>query len=677
MILSDWMPVAVPALLTIIALWGPGLLVTSALGIGKWRAVAFAPLASAGLLGGTAVLGPFIGIDFGWGIYLGVTIAVSLVIFLTSKLVGGLAKRQRSSASEGMDSASADATPDPKIWPAFVGMLITVPFTALAFMNAVVKPEFPNQSWDAIFHLSAIRWIMETGNGSALNLGAVATSLTEAESTAGGFYPAGFHDLVSLTVTDNVIVATNAVVLVISSILWPLAVSMLSSIFVPSSKTLPLFTAILAASFTSFPERIASYGVLWPTVFSYALVPLLTIALADWYGRTNQRPLGIKTTIVLLLGGIGVGTAHPTGVFVALIVVGILAVDLFVRLIAGTATSKKWQSAVLIGIPVGTIFFLLFIRDHPVFKMVTNWYREPVGSLKREMFGVVFESQLPWLSYGDPKIDWLLGILTIIGGLVALWMSNTRWLAFVYAAVGYLFVVSAVVDLPGYAFVRVFYSDPPRLGAIVPLFGAPIAGLGAWFLYSALIKHLRSPNARKIFQRPAAILVIVGLIIGTEFIRYRPSVAQLRHNYAFSDKSGFNALVSKDELDFIETLPNYVQKGDVILGDPRTGLPFVYALTGLDVSFRHFNGSWSDDYKEMAENFYTAVNSDPEMCQLLADNHVRYFYTDDIIFWPESPTGQQYSGLATTHDLTDAFSLVAEGGGAALYEITTCPNLDN
>lgn len=676
--LGAWTPALIPALLAVIALWGPGLVITWALGVSRWRQVAFAPLASAGVMGLAAVAGPFIGLSWGWGLYLLATGAVALLAFFCSLFVNEW-RRRKADQTDG-PRTTQPIPAEPKIWPALVGTLITVPFTVAAFVKGIVRPEYPTQTWDGVFHLSAVRWIRETGNGSTLNLKAVSTNLTEAQASSGGFYPAGFHDLVSLTVTDNIIVATNAVVIVIGTLLWPLGVALLSSIFVPKSKALPIFTALLAATFSSFPERPSSYGVLWPVVYSYALVPLMVIVLADWFGRTNQKIMGVRTTYIGLLGLAGIGIAHPTGVFVALIAAVVLIIDMAIRLVARTLRITKLQGGLLV-ILVGTFVGLLWvIAQQPVWAGVTNWKREPIGRFLRESFGVIFESQLSWMGYGDAYIDWVLGILTLIGAVATLWMPRTRWLLFTYGIGSYLFVASAVVDVPGYILVAPWYSDPVRLGAIVPLFGAPIAGLGAWAICSAVVglldRHIvkKESAVNRSLKTGTVSLFVIGLIFGTNYLGYYAGSSQLHLNYEFKNESGLNGLVSPDELQFIQTLPQYVEKGDYIIGDPRTGLPFIYILTGLDVTHRHIDGGWGKELYRVGRLF-DQIATNPEVCENMAALNIRYFYTDEIIYWPENIVGENYIGLDAARDIVDTFKPVASGGGATLYEITTCPHV--
>ena len=671
--ISAWIPALIPALLTVAALWGPGLVVTSALRPDKWRALTFAPLASAGVIGIAAISGPFIGVRWGWPLYLGATAIIAALAYL----IGYLTRQRTGSRSPQSPQTTRKIPANPAIWPAIAGMSISLPFTVGAFISGIGRPEYPTQTWDGMFHLSAIRWILQTGNGSALNLSAVATSLDQGRSSSGGFYPAGFHDLVALTMVGdtNIIVATNAAVIVISCVLWPLTVAQLSSIFLPKVPALPIFTALLAATFSSFPERPASYGVLWPTVYAYALIPLIVIALADWFGRTNQKPMALRTSFIGLLGAIGIAIIHPTGIFVSLLAIITLSIDLLIRLIARTLKLSRGQLAAFVAGVVGLAGVLYLAMSHPAWQTVTNWAREPIGSFKRESFGVIFESQLSWMGYGDAYIDWALGILTIIGGIVALTMPHMRWLVFTYGIGSYLFVASAVVNIPGYALVGPWYSDPVRLGAIVPLFGAPIAGIGTWFIFNTIVNMVGQIGQKVPARIGLVVVMVAGLIVGTNNLGYYSGSSQLHLNYEFENESDLNPLANPEELRFIQTLPKYVREGEVIVGDPRTGLPLVYALTGRDVLYRHIEGQWSNDALSIGLHFELSTQADPEICPLLKRNHIRYFYTDSIIYWPENPIGAKYAGLEVARDHAGAFKLVAEGGGAALYEITTCDNV--
>ncbi len=67
--------------------------------------------------------------------------------------------------------------------------------------------------------MNAIRWIQEHGDASSLTLGAVS-----AADQQPAFYPAGWHDFVSLiysTMGTSIATATIVTVLLAAGILWP------------------------------------------------------------------------------------------------------------------------------------------------------------------------------------------------------------------------------------------------------------------------------------------------------------------------------------------------------------------------------------------------------------------------------------------------------------------------
>lgn len=666
--LSDWTPALVPALLALLALWGPGLVITWVLGLRRWRIVVFAPMASAGVIGIAGVLSPLVGISFGWKLVLITAIAIAVIAGIVNVSVRAW-RRRNPHATTGPREKNIPA--EPKLWPNFVGVAIALPFMVATYVTGIQNPKYPPQSWDASFHLSAVRWIMESGNGSSFDLNAVSTNLTEAQSSQGGFYPAGFHDLVVLTAQDNPIVATNAVVIVLAALIWPLAAASLSTIFAPTSRILSAVAALAAATYSAFPEHPSSYGVLWPTVYSYALVPTVVVALADWFGRTNQKPMAVRTTFIGLLGAAGIFFAHPTGIFVALIAIVMLSIDLIVRLVAKTLRLSRAQITIFVLMIVGLVAGFVVARRHPLFQGVGSWERERIWGFLYGSFSAVFEPQRFWMDGGLEYIEWTLGVLTLIGALVALLTPRMRWLLFTWGVACYLFIASVMIEVPFYSLVAPWYSDWVRVRAIVPMFGAPIAAIGAWFIYEQLVKLLKTANNTRARAGVGA-LTVVALVFGFNQFGYAGGVARLQENYEATGESGLNGLVTPEELEFIESLPQYVGEDEMIIGDPRTGLPLIYALTGLNVTYRHLDGWWDYDFWALGQHLNRVVQGESYACELLARHNVRYFYSDDIMYWPDNVVGKTYVGVDDTRYLARVFKPVASGGGATLYEITTC-----
>ena len=85
---------------------------------------------------------------------------------------------------------------------------------------AIRNPEYFSQRYDNIFHLNAVRYVIETQNASPLWIG----SMTSADNSL-AFYPSGWHAVVSLISelsSASIFASTNAANFVVAAIIWPL-----------------------------------------------------------------------------------------------------------------------------------------------------------------------------------------------------------------------------------------------------------------------------------------------------------------------------------------------------------------------------------------------------------------------------------------------------------------------
>src|SRR5690606_26089734 len=84
----------------------------------------------------------------------------------------------------------------------------------------VTDPSAISQTNDAVFHLNALRYILETGSASSLDVSSFIGGT--------GFYPAAWHALASLIVLVSgatIPVAANALTIVIAVLIWPLGLT--------------------------------------------------------------------------------------------------------------------------------------------------------------------------------------------------------------------------------------------------------------------------------------------------------------------------------------------------------------------------------------------------------------------------------------------------------------------
>lgn len=648
-IIANWLVALPTALLLLGVLFVPGALLLLAARVRGIAVIVFAPLISLVLTSWLPVVLGFTGIRFGHVSFWIVTLIVAGAVFALSRALS-----ERWPITRPFDRPA---------WPILLGTALSAPIGALAMMRAIVDPRRPIQTWDGVFHQNAVRYILETGNGSSTSIGAVSTT-----NMSPRFYPAGWHDVVSLGYTGDVVVATNTAALVFGCVLFPFAVAVLSSVLAKSVTIAPIIGALAASSFTSLPERPSSYGTLWPVMAGYVVLPLVLAALVQMC-RKNSSPT-IFFAAVALCGAAGVSLVHPSAVF-ALAVVGWWIPLLFIVQPAQWRNAPRFQRLAALAAVVGIPLVLVAAWLSPLFSRVVNWERTAYGELGREIFGVLSDSQLSQQGFGDPVPEWGIVLGVVAGIVVAVLHRHTRWLLPAYAVSGYLYVASAVVTLPGYGWLAPWYYDPVRLGAIVPVVAAPLVAIGLTGIVELITRALGTS------WRPAvAAAAIVGLGLTTHGFNFNQGYWMLHLNYTFKNEDGLNALISPDEVEFQHRLAAKLPKGAKVVGDPRTGAALLYATTGIYVYYPHLDGSWGEEGLTVGRTFNT-IASNPQMCEIMGKLGIDYFYTDDRTYWPENDTSKSFTGLVKAKELVDHFELVDSGGGAALYRLSVCDQHNN
>ncbi|MCI5825529.1 MAG: hypothetical protein MR006_02555 [Arcanobacterium sp.] len=677
----SWLAVIPPAFQALVLLWLPGYVIMRLAQTHRFVAFTLAPLIAAFIMGAFPIL--YAPLHIPWNIW---------SFLLAVAILAAVAYAVRTMRTEIPDNDSAfsygssvpiDARPSRTIgqlrnswrsmrWP-ITGTLCAFPLSAAGYTKGIQSPFWPSQTWDAAFHESAIEWIKRTGDASTLHLSAVSSNLPESQAAAGGFYPAGFHALAALIPGDTILI-TNAVVAVISLVLWPIAIGCLTAYLEPRNRYAQVAAPLLASVFTSFPERLTSYGVLWPTAYAYALIPLLLVAVAWWLEpRADHAPLNIGFLPVLAAAVIGVGIAHPTAVLSAFFPSLALALHFLIRVHGHKCEMpSRGKEALLWVLMLGSFAALFAASRTSLWAQVSSWGRKPLSSLKDAVFGGIFEAQLPALPYGDAEPDILLGIFTLAGVLFALIKFRYGWLVAAWVWSIYLFALAAVVNLPGFALVGPWYADAARLGAVIPLFAAPLAAIGLGECASYGVKKWRELAHSKLTRLEYVTLVVIIAIVTTGVLGVRQSARQLFVNYKFYSADGFNATLSPGELQMLRSIPDsIINSGGMLLGDPRQGASYAYALSGMNVSFRHMSGTWNPDMVYLAQNAYK-IKTDPKICATIRKYNIQYVYGDKITYWPENESGQIFDGISRLTHQTDILTPVLKGGESVIYKLNYC-----
>jgi len=208
-------------------------------------------------------------------------------------------------------------------------------FSALIMTWLVARelntPDAISQTFDAVFHLNAVEWILRTGNASSIKC--------HLESPEGGVYPMGWHTLVALTMkvahSTSIPLATNATTIAVSALVWPGGCLALASRLFNGRRLAMIATALLCTATASFPLLVISFGVLYPNFLALALLPGMIASLLDLFPAHDEPSAPPLLIPALVLAVAGLGLAQPNAIVTFLIALIILMGAWIMRAVNG------------------------------------------------------------------------------------------------------------------------------------------------------------------------------------------------------------------------------------------------------------------------------------------------------------------------------------------------------
>lgn len=518
-----------------------------------------------------------------------------------------------------------------------------------------------SQSFDNIFHLNGIRYILDTGIASPLEIG-------QMTSPGGGvpFYPTAWHATAAIVVQlsgASIPVVINTMSITTAAIIWPLGALLLARTLLGSSPSVMIGAGIVAASVPAFPLLPMDYGVLYPYQLSLALLPLALAATASLLGiGRHARRIAPGWWGLIVVGAVpGLALAHPGG-FVAWLALSVPMVVVFgVRLWRAAHTLRN-RVLVLVGAIafVGAGVLLLKVLRPPLASRL--WATEAgVG----EAIGQALSVQLFY-----PTAAWLVG-LAIIAGLF--WMIRERSAETIVAAAMWavgagLFVVSlsftwgALRD----ALTGSWYNNWPRLAALFAVALVPLAALGIARTADAVSELLRRRRVAGGIRLTAGIAVSVLALLAFHAQATPRAEAWAGATYV---EDADALLLTDDETALLERLDEVVPEDAVIAGSAYTGAGLAYALADRQVLMPHALMDISPEL-ELINDHLADADMMPEVCDAIDALGVEYV----LDFGTVEVHEDEVHPLPGVQDLQDssAVRLVDSEGDARLYEVIAC-----
>ena len=653
-----WLSLVPPALAASALLFVPGLLITAVAGLPLRTAVALAPAASIGVIAGAGVVAPLVSVPWGTGL----VIALTGIMVLAAAVARLLAARLRARTASSRPPAQRPALADVLVHIVLLGVAALI--TAWLVARELNTPDAISQTFDAVFHLNAVEWVLRTGNASSVKC--------YLESPQGDVYPMGWHTLVALamklTGSPSIPLTTNAAAVAVSALVWPSGCLALTSRLLGRRRLAMVVTALLCSVSSAFPLMLLSFGVLYPNFLAVALLPGMITGLLDLFPAQDEpsAPPLLVPALVLAVGGLGM--AQPNVVVTFLIALSILMAVWVMRAVNGArhgGPARRVRDRVITCIALAPVIIGLWIVLRPPQK-AASW---GPNNFTSAVVGEIVTSTPQGL-----PIAWIVAIPAIVGAVAAWRRRRLRWLVVFHAVSCALYTISKTMPMEGatkdlrYWLVGTWYSDTFRLAALFPLTVTPLAALGACVIadwaaqrYPALrLREAGGTRRRVAYGALVAVLVLFGPA------SWAPSQALRKLEMTYIMDAG-SPLLTPDEMALIKRLPGLVGEEEVVAVDPRSGAALAYALAGTDTTVKHIFYHDTPDL-EIINTRLRFVATDPQVCEALNNLDVHY-----VLYFPGkmiSPRGG-FEGF-TSLSAVNGFTLVSRQGRAALYRVTAC-----
>ena len=679
--LTDWGP-HLPAFLVLLAfLWLPGLALLWAFGQRGGRILLTAPVFSVAVVGLTGVVLDLAGIPYGALTQVAAAVVLAVLAWLVGRLLprGGHVPGSHGAGVDPAGPAERSGGAGRWLFPAgaAAGLAIGAVLLVRRMASVIGHPEALAQRWDNIFHLNAIRYVVETGNGSTLTL----NRMVSPESTI-ALYPAAWHQLASLAVPlsgDSVLVAHNLTLLAVGGLVWPASCIFLVRCLVGPSPVAAVVAGTAAAGFSVFPLGLMAWGPLFPNILALALAPVSLGLLVRLLGpgvsadRTARTPdaagrVRLAASLVVTLGALFVSQPNA---FLALLVVAVpLAATawwLGLRAAAGARRRGPALGLAAVAVVVVTTWLLLWNV------LTTDRAWDPFTSFGRGVGeAVVFTAN------GRDDVPWVLVVLTAAGIYAAISRRRLRWLVLGHLSLVLLYAVSAGGEEGPWRewLTGGWYVDSYRLAATLPLTAVPLAALGAAHVVeglaagaTALASFAGRPRAARAALPVAAVVVLALVVPYSQVGSLTQATRWGKQYYAWE---GAESVLTRDEYELLEDLDELTDPEDVIAVNPWNGGSLAFAVGERPVTQYHV-GTPGPEVREIVTGIDAAVPGSPA-CEAAEELDVRYvldFGTQFII--PDEPSALAYTGVNAVDPAVDLnLVLVERNGQAALYEIVGC-----
>jgi hypothetical protein len=659
---SNWLAVLLPALIAVVVIFAPGYLLSRSAGAGRALAVGAGPLLSLSLVDVAALGLSYLHIPWTWWSFSIVAAAAAAATFALRRMLP-----RRAEASPDKHDRSAKST----LWLT-LATLIPACIITVQLVLVFRSPDLISQTTDGVFHLNAVRYMLDSGNGSVF---APSIGLNGAPSV----YPASWHSVVAMVAGSSgatIPQSVTAVNLVIGALVWPTGVIFFLRQLIGNNPFGLISGGVLSSCFGIFPFRLLDWGVLYPSFLSVATT-LPAVALIMLYFKRSNSGDSLRTpaTVWLMLWCIpGIFLTQPSGMLMLLAICLPLIMSaenrLFDMPLAASRSRRLPDWFPQARLPVNILLLgsavVLWVLLRPV-PLTETRFTVPTETPAQALGELVWAAPLRSLP------SFAVAILIAIGFLTIIRNKRQRWFGLSHAIVSLLFFAAAGMPT---GFLRTFltgswYDDYNRVAASLVLTWVPLGAVGA----VKMLDVIAATTARKFQPIQAARLTAAGAV-GMLVITFVSAQSLSTSAGIQSAAANFNIdqnarMMSSDEQALFKKLPELVPADAAVVGDPWNGSALAYFESGTKMVFSHMFVPMTPD-RDLVARHLNEISYNPEVCDAVRRLNIRFvLHSYQPVFDFGYPRDGQYDGLRYI-PLSDGFSKVASVGIANLYKVDAC-----
>ncbi|MGP9695195.1 DUF6541 family protein [Brachybacterium sp. AOP25-B2-12] len=633
----------------------PGAVLGLALGVRGVDVLLRAPVFSVGVVGVGAVVCGIVGIR--WSL---LSLAVVTAVFAGLAALVSLVLRRWSDPAERPGRTPA------AVWWGIGGAAVGGLLLCRQLKAGIISPDGISQSYDNIFHLNAIRYIIRTGDGSSLTL----NSMTTADGS-GSFYPAAWHDVTALVFSvfpGSVPAATNAMTFAVAALVWPLSMTALALALRPTARLHALAVGGLTAAFVGFPGIPMKWGILYPNMLGLAILPaflmLVRAAVRD-LERSASPARWWSTGGQVLVGAAAVSLAHPN----ALVAAAVLLLPWLLWVTGRTLRSARRDGSL---VQVRTVLMVLgcvavaglFVVLRPPAENSVWGPSLPNGQAVGEFLTGAFNAT---------RTQWVVAALVVAGVVASIRARRDRWVVAAWAVAGALYVVAASADVgPLRTFLTgPWYNDRFRL---MPLAVAPavlLAAAGVSAVAAWLVRALSAFDLPRLLRVASPAIAAVVVLVVAVWASMSRAMDEAWDSVAYEFKETPDSLlITSDEQAVLDAVDRYVPPGDVIVVDPWEGSALAYALEDREVTSRHSLSETPERYEDIVQHLDEPSRAAEVCAQVQATGAHWYLDFEDTLDIGRD-YAHQYEGLEDVVE-SGAVTPVFTSGPVGLYRISEC-----